>query len=69
VDACGLNSPGPIMKLSKAATKAKDGDMITITATDSAFETDISTWSNKKGFKIVNIENNASKITAVIQKL
>ena len=69
VDACGLNCPGPIMKLSKAATKAKDGDLITITATDSAFETDISTWSNKKGFKIVNIENNASKITAVIQKL
>lgn len=69
VDACGLNCPGPIMKLSKAATSAKDGDMITITATDSAFEHDISTWSNKKGFKIVNIENKASRITAVIQKL
>jgi len=69
VDACGLNCPGPIMKLSKAATKAKDGDMITITATDSAFAHDISTWSDKKGFKIVNIENNASRITAVIQKL
>jgi TusA-related sulfurtransferase len=69
VDACGLNCPGPIMKLTREVRNTKGGDMIEITATDNGFERDIAKWTNKKGFKIVKLENNASKITAVIQKL
>lgn len=69
VDTCGLSCPGPIMKLSKTALKAIEGDMIHITATDSNFANDISTWSNKKGFRVITLENNASIITAVLQKI
>jgi len=69
VDACGLNCPGPIMKLTREVRNTKGGDIIEITATDNGFERDIAKWTNKKGFKIVRLENNASKITAVIQKL
>lgn len=69
IDACGLNCPGPILKLSKEIRNTKGGDMIKITATDHGFERDIARWTDKKGFKIIKLENNASKITAVIQKL
>jgi NADPH-dependent 2,4-dienoyl-CoA reductase/sulfur reductase-like enzyme/peroxiredoxin family protein/rhodanese-related sulfurtransferase/TusA-related sulfurtransferase len=44
VDACGLQCPGPVMKLYEAISNAKDGDVINITATDPGFFSDAAAW-------------------------
>jgi NADPH-dependent 2,4-dienoyl-CoA reductase/sulfur reductase-like enzyme/peroxiredoxin family protein/rhodanese-related sulfurtransferase/TusA-related sulfurtransferase len=44
VDACGLQCPGPVMKLYEAISAAKDGDVINITATDPGFFADAAAW-------------------------
>ncbi len=44
VDACGLQCPGPVMKLYEAISNARDGDMINITATDPGFFSDAAAW-------------------------
>lgn len=44
VDACGLQCPGPVMKLYEAISSAQDGDMINITATDPGFFADAAAW-------------------------
>ena len=49
IDACGLQCPGPVMKLSKAIKDAKDGEIIEISTTDPAFSSDVEAWCNRTG--------------------
>ena len=44
VDACGLQCPGPVMKLYEAISETEDGDVINITATDPGFFADAAAW-------------------------
>ena len=67
-DACGLQCPGPIVKLKEEMDKLKDGDILRITATDPGFATDAPSWCNVTGNKLLNLETKANKITATIQK-
>lgn len=68
VDACGLQCPGPIMKLSEAVKKATDGDIIEIKTTDPAFAADVESWCKRTGntFGGVTSEKGISK--AIIKK-
>lgn len=68
LDACGLQCPGPIMKLSEAVKKADDGDVIEISTTDPAFAADVEAWARRTGntFGGVSSEKGVSK--AVIKK-
>lgn len=60
VDACGLQCPGPVIKLYEAMLDAKDGDVINITSTDPGFFADASSWCGRtqntymKGEKLDN---------------
>ncbi len=45
VDACGLQCPGPVIKLFDAMSAAENGDVINITATDPGFFADAAAWS------------------------
>lgn len=49
IDACGLQCPGPIMKLSEAVKVANEGDTIEIKTTDPAFATDVEAWCRRTG--------------------
>ncbi len=49
VNACGLQCPGPIMKLSEAMASAKEGDTIQIQTTDPAFALDVEAWCRRTG--------------------
>lgn len=49
VNACGIQCPGPIMKLAKAVKEANPGDTIEITTTDPAFASDIKAWCRRTG--------------------
>ncbi len=60
VDACGLQCPGPVIKLYEAMQDANEGDVINITSTDPGFFADASSWCGRtqntymKGEKLDN---------------
>lgn len=49
VDACGLQCPGPIMKLKQAIDKMQPGEIIEVKATDPGFPSDAKAWCKSTG--------------------
>jgi NADPH-dependent 2,4-dienoyl-CoA reductase/sulfur reductase-like enzyme/peroxiredoxin family protein/rhodanese-related sulfurtransferase/TusA-related sulfurtransferase len=49
VDACGLQCPGPIMRLAKEIDKLAEGDVLTIKASDPGFRNDVGAWCETTG--------------------
>jgi len=68
VDACGLQCPGPIMRLRKEMDNLQEGDEISITATDPGFLKDVPAWCQMTQNKLISINEERGKITAVIRK-
>ncbi len=68
VDACGLQCPGPILKLKESIDAIEYGDRLEVTATDPGFYNDVASWCKVTGNRLVKRENNAGEITAVIEK-
>ncbi|TDT72484.1 NADPH-dependent 2,4-dienoyl-CoA reductase/sulfur reductase-like enzyme [Hypnocyclicus thermotrophus] len=68
VDACGLQCPGPIMKTFKTIEELKDGDILSIKATDPGFKKDVVAWANKTGNRLLEVTSSKGIITAKIQK-
>jgi NADPH-dependent 2,4-dienoyl-CoA reductase/sulfur reductase-like enzyme/peroxiredoxin family protein/TusA-related sulfurtransferase/rhodanese-related sulfurtransferase len=56
VDACGLQCPGPIMKLKAALETIKSGEAVSITSTDPGFAGDIPAWCNSTGNRLDHLE-------------
>ncbi|MBI9036066.1 MAG: CoA-disulfide reductase [Bacteroidales bacterium] len=67
-NACGLQCPGPIMKLKKEMDKIDKGDRIRITASDPGFYKDVQAWAKMTGNELMSVEQKGSKIIAVTQK-
>lgn len=68
VDACGLQCPGPVMKLSEAVKNAKDNDRIEIKTTDPAFGSDLEAWCRRTGNIFESAVSEKGIATAVIRK-
>ncbi len=68
VDACGLQCPGPILKLKESIDAIEYGDRLEVKATDPGFFNDVASWCKVTGNRLVNRENNAGEITAIIEK-
>lgn len=68
VNACGLQCPGPVLKLKQTIDQISSGDAIRITATDAGFYKDVKAWSNVTGNELVELSQNGAEITAVIRK-
>jgi TusA-related sulfurtransferase len=49
VDACGLQCPGPIMRLKAEIDKAAEGSRILLSATDPGFGRDVQSWCKLTG--------------------
>ncbi len=56
VDACGLQCPGPIMKLKAALDAVRTGEAIAITSTDPGFASDIPAWCNSTQNKLESLD-------------
>ncbi len=69
IDACGLQCPGPIMKLKDGAAKLAPGAIAKILASDPGFAADVKSWCENNGFELVSLSGSAPKIEAVIKKL
>lgn len=68
LDACGLQCPGPILKLYKQVKEMDDGDQVTVKATDLGFARDVEAWAKSTGNRLISLETKTGEITAVVQK-
>jgi peroxiredoxin family protein/TusA-related sulfurtransferase len=68
LDACGLQCPGPILKLKQELDAMTSGDMLKVLATDPGFNRDVQSWCNLTGNQLVSISSKDGKIEAVIEK-
>ncbi|NCC87500.1 MAG: pyridine nucleotide-disulfide oxidoreductase [Clostridia bacterium] len=68
LDACGLQCPGPIVKLSNALKDASVGDVVEISTTDPAFASDIEGFCRRTGNVFKGMESEKGVSVAKIQK-
>jgi NADPH-dependent 2,4-dienoyl-CoA reductase/sulfur reductase-like enzyme/peroxiredoxin family protein/rhodanese-related sulfurtransferase/TusA-related sulfurtransferase len=68
VDACGLQCPGPILKLYNKIKDVNEGDVVTVQATDYGFTTDVEAWAQSTGNRLLSLDSDKGVITARIQK-
>jgi len=68
IDACGLQCPGPIVRLSAAIREAEVGDIIEISTTDPAFASDIEGYCRRTGNVFLGMEYEKGVNTAKIRK-
>lgn len=69
IDACGLQCPGPIMKMKKSVEEINVGDRLEIVATDPAFRRDAEAWCNMTGHKLISQSADSGKFVAIIEKM
>ncbi|MCE5299642.1 MAG: FAD-dependent oxidoreductase [Spirochaetia bacterium] len=68
INACGLQCPGPIMKLKSEIDSLRPGDRVEISATDPGFYSDISAWARTTGNNMLSLESDKGVIKAVVEK-
>jgi NADPH-dependent 2,4-dienoyl-CoA reductase/sulfur reductase-like enzyme/peroxiredoxin family protein/rhodanese-related sulfurtransferase/TusA-related sulfurtransferase len=68
VDACGLQCPGPILKLYNKIKEVDEGDIVTVQATDFGFTSDVEAWANSTGNRLLSLDTENGIIVARIQK-
>ncbi|MDY6873729.1 MAG: CoA-disulfide reductase [Chloroflexota bacterium] len=68
VDACGLQCPGPILKLYNKIKEVEEGDVVKVKATDFGFTSDVEAWSNSTGNRLLSLDTVDGVIEARIQK-
>ena len=68
VDACGLQCPGPILKMKNSMDDVGPGDRIEMVATDAGFSRDAQAWCNMTGNRLITKSSEAGRYTVVIEK-
>lgn len=68
VDACGLQCPGPIMKLKQSVDTMTPGEVIEITSTDAAFGRDAEAWCSSTGNEFISTNSEKGIHTILIKK-
>jgi len=68
LDACGLQCPGPIMKVYEAMNTMNYNEVLEVKATDPAFQEDIKTWCKSTGNKLMGVGFENNSFTATIKK-
>lgn len=68
VDACGLQCPGPILKMKKSMENLAEGERIEMQATDAGFPRDAEAWCHTTGNRFVSQHSEGGKFNVVIEK-
>nr|WP_304654845.1 FAD-dependent oxidoreductase [Sporolactobacillus sp. STSJ-5] len=68
VDACGLQCPGPILKVKQSIDKMNNGDLLQVQASDFGFHKDIVSWANATGNQLLTNDIVGSKVVATLRK-
>ncbi|MFO8145582.1 MAG: FAD-dependent oxidoreductase [Candidatus Syntrophosphaera sp.] len=67
-DACGLQCPGPILRLKQEMDKLSNGDILKISATDPGFMKDVPAWCKMTGNTLLDISEEGRKYVATVKK-
>lgn len=68
LNTCGMQCPGPIMKVSDTLAHAQEGDIIEIKSSDPAFGADIEAWCRRTGNTFISVSSEKGIITALVAK-
>jgi peroxiredoxin family protein/rhodanese-related sulfurtransferase/TusA-related sulfurtransferase len=68
VNACGLQCPGPVMRLKQEMDALQPGDALSITASDAGFYSDAPAWARSTGNVVRDISVQKGIVKAVIEK-
>jgi NADPH-dependent 2,4-dienoyl-CoA reductase/sulfur reductase-like enzyme/peroxiredoxin family protein/TusA-related sulfurtransferase/rhodanese-related sulfurtransferase len=68
LDACGLQCPGPIMKVKAAIDNLSAGDDLIVYASDPGFVNDIKSWCTQNSHQLLGISGKIPKVEARIKK-
>lgn len=68
LNCCGLQCPGPIMKVSEALADMKENEILKVSATDMGFAKDIGAWCSRTGNTLVKSERQGTENTVYVRK-
>ncbi|MDD3348210.1 MAG: CoA-disulfide reductase [Bacilli bacterium] len=68
LDCCGMQCPGPIMKVNEAMKAMKDGEVLQVSATDMGFARDVEAWCQRTNNTFIRSEKKDKLIVALIKK-
>ena len=68
LDCCGMQCPGPIMKVFETVKGMKDGESLEVSASDPGFTKDIAAWCRRTGNTLVSNGPRDADYIAVIRK-
>lgn len=68
LDCCGLQCPGPIMKVHEAVLEMKENEVLKVSATDMGFAADIDSWCRRTGNTLVKTERQNKENIVYIKK-
>jgi len=68
IDACGLQCPGPIIKLKKAIDEIAEGERIEMISTDAGFSRDAEAWCRSTGNTLISNTSDKGQFTVVVEK-
>ncbi|MBP3373176.1 MAG: FAD-dependent oxidoreductase [Bacteroidaceae bacterium] len=68
VDACGIQCPGPILKLKKCMETLQPGQRLEVRATDAGFPRDAESWCRTTGNQFIEKRSEGGMYYAVIEK-
>ncbi|MDA3818764.1 MAG: FAD-dependent oxidoreductase [Prolixibacteraceae bacterium] len=68
VNACGLQCPGPVLKLKQSVDEMGEGETLRITASDAGFYKDVQSWANVTGNEVLELTQDGAEISAIVRK-
>lgn len=68
LDCCGLQCPGPIMKVNETLKDMKESEVLKVSATDMGFAADIDSWCQRTGNTLIKTERENKENIVYIKK-
>jgi NADPH-dependent 2,4-dienoyl-CoA reductase/sulfur reductase-like enzyme/peroxiredoxin family protein/TusA-related sulfurtransferase/rhodanese-related sulfurtransferase len=68
LDCCGMQCPGPIMKVFEAVKGMKEGESLEVLASDPGFAKDIAAWCRRTGNTLVSSTKRGEDYVACVRK-
>ena len=68
VDACGIQCPGPVLKLKKYMENLQPGECLEILATDAGFPRDAEAWCKSTGNRFLSSTTSGGKYSVTVEK-
>lgn len=68
LDCCGLQCPGPIMKVNETLSEMEEEEVLQVSATDMGFSRDVGAWCRRTGNTLLKTERKEGENIVYIQK-